>query len=140
MNKSEIGTGNASIVLVYAVLCFTVFTLISYSAAENYMTLTEAEARLVKSYYEADTLAERVLSEILASDAIPASIHGVEIKTQWDDDLKAKTAEFSINVYEEKELYVNIVFYDESYDILSWRMRRTKEWQADDYLPVFIFN
>jgi len=140
MSKSEIDIGSASIVLVFTVLCFTIFALISYSAAGNYKALTEAEARMVKSYYEADTLAERILAEILESDTIPASIHGVEIKIQQDCDLMTEIVEFSVKTNEEKELYVKLAFFVDTYDILSWRIRSTKEWRVDDSLPVLIYN
>ena len=51
MNKSGIGIGSASVVLVFAVLCLTIFALISYTAAINDKALTEVEVRLVKGYY-----------------------------------------------------------------------------------------
>jgi hypothetical protein len=140
MSKNEIGIGSASVVLVFTVLCFTIFALISYTAAGNYKALTEAEAKLVKSYYKADAIAERILAEILASDEIPAAIHGIEIKTRRDYDLMAEIVEFSNIISDEKELYVNVAIYMDSYDILSWRIRSTKEWRADDSLPVLIYN
>ena len=140
MNKSGIGIGSASVVLVFTVLCLTVFTLISYTAAGNDKALTDVEARLVKAYYDADTLAECVVAEMIAADTIPGSIRGVEITTQWDWELMADTAEFSCAVSEGKELYVKAVFYGDSYDILSWRMRDTGTWQTDDGLPVWSGN
>jgi len=140
MNKSGgIGIGSASVVLVFTVLCLTVFALISYTAAVNDRALAEVEAKLVKGYYDADTLAERVLAELLAADPIPAlgPVHGVEIAAKWNRELAAVTAEFSCAVSEGKELFVKVAFYDDSYDILSWRMRNTREWLADESLPVW---
>ena len=141
MNKSGIGIGSASMVLVFAVLCLTVFTLISYTAAGNDKALADVETGLVKNYYEADTLAECILAELLAADTPgPDSIRGVEITTQWDLELAAETAEFSCFVSEKKELYVKVAFYGDSYDILSWRMRNIEEWLIDDDLPVWPGN
>jgi len=139
MNKSGIGIGSASIVLVFAVLCLTIFALISYTAAANDMALTEVEVRLVKGYYEADTLAEFILAELLAADTIsaPGYIRGVKIATRWDWDLTAEIAEFSCVISDEKELHVKVAFYGDSYDILSWRMRNTGVWETDDSLPVW---
>ena len=138
MNKSGIGIGSASVVLVFAVLCLTVFTLISYTAAGNDKALTDAEARLTKGYYEADTLAERVLAELAAADTIPGSIRGVEIAAGWDGEMLVETAEFSCAVSDGRELYVKVAFFGDSYDILSWRMRNTGTWQADENLPVWL--
>ena len=137
MNKSGIGIGSASIVLVFAVLCLTIFALISYTAAANDKVLTDVEARLVKSYYEADTLAECILAELISADTIPDSIRGVNILTQWDWDLMAETAEFSCVVSNEKELCAKVALYGDSYDILIWQMRNTLEWVINNDLPVW---
>ena len=137
MNRSGIGIGSASVVMVFAVLCLTVFALISYTAAGNDKALSDVEAYLVKNYYEADTLAECILAELLAADTIPDSIRGVNIEAQWDPELEAETAEFSCTISDEKELYVKMAFYVDSYDILSWRMRDTGTWLIDDDLPVW---
>ena len=137
MNKSGIGIGSASVVLVFAVLCLTIFALISYTAALNDRALTEVEIRLVKGYYEADTLAEFILAEILAADNIPDYTRGVTIETRWDWDLMAETVEFSCVISDEKELYVKVAFYGDSYDILSWRIQNTREWAIDTGLPVW---
>ena len=137
MNKSGIGIGSASVVLVFAVLCLTIFALISYSAAANDKALMDVEVRLVKNYYKADTLAECILSELIAADRIPDYVRGVKITARWDWDLMAETAEFSCVVSDGKELYVKTVFYGDEYNILSWRMRNTGLWETEDDLPVW---
>ena len=138
MNKSGIGIGSASVVLVFVVLCLTVFALISYTAAGNYKALTDVEAGLVKGYYEADALAERILAELVASDETVGSVLGAEITVGRDLELEAETAEFSCVVSDKKELYVKAAFYEDCYDILSWRMRDTGTWTTDDGLPVWL--
>jgi hypothetical protein len=137
MNKSGFGIGSASVVLVFVTLCFTILTLISYTAARNGKMLADAEAAMVKSYYGADTLAEDILAAILACDTIPGAVRGVEIAAEWDRDLAAETAEFSCIVSDVKELYVKVALYKDSYDILSWRMRDIREWRTDGDLPVW---
>ena len=84
-------------------------------------------------------MAEFILAEILAADTILASgyIRGVKVTTRWDSDLMAKTAEFSCIIFGEKELHVKVAFFEDSYDILSWRMRNTGVWEPDHSLPVW---
>lgn len=136
MNKSGIGVGSASIVLIFAVLCLTIFTLITYMSANTEMALANAEAELVKSYYEADTLAERIIDELVSGAS--GNVLGAEIKSEWDWDMLADITEFSCPMSERKELYVKIALYeDNSYDILSWRMRDAGEWETDAALPVW---
>jgi hypothetical protein len=54
MDKKGMGIGSASLVLIFAVLCLTVFALISLSAAQNDKALADANAALVKAYYETE--------------------------------------------------------------------------------------
>ena len=137
MNRSGIGIGSASVVLVFAVLCLTVFAVISYTSAAGGKALSDVEASLVKSYYEADTIAECILAELLTADTIPDSVRGVEVTAKIDPELAAETVEFSCAVSDGKELNVRIALYENSYDILNWRMRNTGTWQIDDDLPVW---
>jgi len=137
MGKSGIGVGSASIVLVFAVLCLTIFSLITFVVAGNDKALTDAKVQLVSGYYEADALAELVLMDILAADTIPDSSRGVDIHTRWDDELEAETTYFFCNISDIKALYVNLALREDSFDILSWRMWDTDDWEFDDSINVW---
>ena len=137
MGKGGMGVGSASIVLVFAVLCLTIFSLITYVVAGNDKALIDAQVRLVTGYYEADSLAEQILVDILEADTIPASIHGVEIHTRWDDDLGADTTYFFCRISDVKALYVNLALRDDSFDILSWRMWDMHVWEYDSSINIW---
>ena len=137
MKKGGIGVGSASIVLVFAVLCLTVFSLITFVVAGNDSALVEAEAQLVKGYYEADTLAEHIVAQIIQSDATPDTVRGIDIKTGVDDSSGAEIAYFFCPVSDIKDLYVRLAIRDGSYDILSWKLCDTNEWVVDDSLSVW---
>ena len=136
-NKGGIGVGSASIVLVFAVLCLTVFSLITYVVASNDKALVDAEARLVTGFYEADALAERVIAEILESGLVPGNVQGVDIESQWDDFLGAELVEFTCPISEKKALYVRLAVYENSHDVLSWQMYDTDQWDFNDRLNVW---
>ena len=137
MGKSGIGVGSASIVLVFAVLCLTVFSLITFVVAGNDKTLVDAKVSLVTSYYEADALAEQILVDLLAADTIPGTIRGVDINTGWDETIGVETIYFFCNISDIKALYVNLVIHEDSFDILSWRMYDTDVWEFDDSINVW---
>ena len=117
MNKGGIGVGSASIVLVFAVLCLTVFALITLVVAGNDKALVDAEAQLVIGYYEADALAELILVEILESDTIPTVVRGINIESVWNKELGAEIVFFFCPVTDNKALYVRLAIRDDSYDI-----------------------
>ena len=137
MGKGGIGVGSASIVLVFAVLCLTIFSLITFVVAGNDKALVDAKVHLVSGYYEADALAEQILVDILKADAVPETIRGVDIYTEWNDELETDTTYFFCSISNIKALYVNIAIRDDSFDILSWRMWDTDEWEFDDSLNVW---
>ena len=140
MNKGGVGVGSASIILVFAVLCLTVFSLITFVVAGNDKILAESESRFVLGYYEADGLAERVLNEILKTELgiTPDSILGVDIESEYDMAMGSTVFFYSCPLSDEKELYVKLSRSYDSYDILSWRMRDTGEWEMDTSLNVFM--
>jgi len=141
-NKSGIGVGSASIVLVFAVLCLTIFSLITFVVAGNEKRLVDAKVELVTGYYDADSLAEHIIMDILALDDatienIPGTIRGVEINTRMDEELGTDTIYFLCQISDIKALYVNLILHDGSYTILSWRMYDTDEWIFDDSINVW---
>jgi len=137
MSKSGIGVGSASIVLVFAVLCLTIFSLITFVVAGNDKALVDAKAEMVTGYYKADTLAELILADILSPGETPAEIRGVKINTGFDDNLNSETTFFFCDISESKALYVNLILHDDSFDILSWRMYDKDEWEIDDSINVW---
>ena len=137
MKRSGIGVGSASIVLVFAVLCLTVFSLITLVVAGNDKVLVDAEAQLVTGYYEADTLAEHIVEEIVQADTIPESVLGIDIATDYDFSSGKEIAYFFCPISNQKVLYVRLAVNNDSCDILSWRMWDTDDWVIDDSLNVW---
>ncbi|MCL2373133.1 MAG: hypothetical protein FWC78_07000 [Defluviitaleaceae bacterium] len=134
--------GAASAVLVFAVLCLAIFTAVSYVSALNEQTLVRNELHLVQAYYQADTFAEKILAEILATGYVPEYVNGIQIHSYWDLDHGIVT--FVHPISENVDLYVSLRFeYDmltaqiESYEILAWRMHSAGEWIADESLNVW---
>jgi len=144
MNKGGIGAGSASIVLVFAVLCLTIFSLITFIVAENGKALVDAEARFVVGYYNADAQAERIVAELLKTDTIPPAINGVEITTE--DGLsqgfgpETEVVSFSCEIPKSSMvLFVRLIINnDRTYEILSWKMQDTAYWDTDVFLDLWV--
>ena len=138
MNKgSGIGVGSASIVLVFAVLCLTVFSLITFVVAGNNKVLADNEAKLVTGFYEAEAKAERILAEIIETKTLSGSILGVDISSMWAMEMDADIVSFACPVSDSKSLYVDVAIYTDSFDVLCWRMRDNGEWETDDSLNLW---
>ena len=137
MKSGGIGVGSASIVLVFAVLCLTVFSLITYVVAGNSKALTDSEANFVTGYYKADALAESIVAQIMENGSIPDNACGIDITSDLDSGTGAETASFICPISDLKELYVCIAVYEDSYEILSWRMFDIGKWAVDDSIEVW---
>ena len=137
MNSGGLGVGSASIILIFAVLCLTVFSLITFYVAENDKALVDAKAEAVVSFYEADARAEAVVAEIMSSDTLPATINGVSIHSEIMQESMMEIIYFMTQISNISALYVSLTHSDNSFNILSWKMVITDEWNIDDSLNVW---
>ena len=60
----RLGTGTSSILMIFVVLCLTVFGVLSFSTASADQRLTDKALDGVTAYYAADALAEEALAQI----------------------------------------------------------------------------
>lgn len=139
MNKTDIGVGSVSIILVFTVLCLTIFAVLTYATANTDKTLADAAVQMAERYYAADTLAEQILAEIMEADNIPESIRGVDILNEWDWEEGIEHVVFSCPISDTRELYVDVAISFDSYDVLIWKIRNAGEsvWETDKGLPVW---
>ena len=72
--SATINAGGAIIIIIFVVLCLTIFSLLSFTTAFADKRLSDRTLLGVQQYYEADTLAERMLAAVwtqcLAHDGI----------------------------------------------------------------------
>ena len=131
------GIGSASLVLMFAVLCMTIFTLISLSSAVTDKAMADAQEKFVKDYYDADVRAEYVLAEILKADFIPETVGEVSVVTRRDQDSGARIASFVCVMSDKKELSVEIAIFESAFDVLKWKVQDIGKWEIDTSLPVW---
>ena len=114
--------GGVSLLVVFAVLCLTVFALLSLATAQADVRLAEASARSVKAYYAADCRAQELLARL-------------------------KNGEFPEDVYLEGEHYVYEVPISDSqklavelsrdFTVLRWQAISAREWENDETLDIW---
>ena len=68
---SPVAVGGSSLLVIFAVLCMTVFALLSLSSVQAERRLADAATQSVVSYYEADLQAEIILARLRSGEAIP---------------------------------------------------------------------
>ena len=117
--------GICSVLVIFAVLCLTVFAVLSVSTVQGHLRLADSSRSAVTGYYQADCEAERILAQ-LRGGSIPENVHR-------DDHLYSYTCPIS----DTQMLAVLVKVENGDYQILRWQTVSTADWEAEDKLPVW---
>lgn len=117
--------GGSSLLVIFAVLCLTVFALLSLSTVQADGRLGDAAAAAVSDYYRADCQAETVLAQ-LRQGQMP---EGVTVR----DGVCSYTCPIS----DTQELAVEVYLEGADYTVLRWQAVPTAQWQPDDGLELW---
>lgn len=124
--------GGSSLLVIFAVLCLTVFAMLSMSTVQAEDRLRDASAKAVEGYYAADLQAETVLAHLRAGQ-IPEGVDLIEGENVL--------AVYSCPVSDTQSLEVEIEFENglgDSYKILRWQTVYTADWEPDSSLGVWL--
>lgn len=118
--------GGVSLLVVFAVLCLTVFSLLSLSTVQADRRLADASVRAVEDYYTADCAAQEILARLRLGE-IPESV-----SVQGDQYL------YSCPISESQSLEVTVeVDLDGSYTVLRWQAVPAGEWDGGGGLDIW---
>jgi len=117
--------GGASLLVVFAVLCLTVFALLSLTTVQADRRLADASVQSVTDYYAADYEAQVILAHLRAGE-VP---EGVE----QNGDVYTYTCPISST----QDLEVEVQIQGADYKVLRWNMAFSGEWVSDDSLNLW---
>ena len=117
--------GGSSLLVIFTVLCLTIFALLGLETVRASCRLTDAAAQSVYSYYIADAQAQDVLAMIRAGE-VPQGV-------LCEDGVYY----YSCPISDRQALNVSVRVDGEDYEILYWQCVATAAWQADDSLIVW---
>ena len=127
-NERRMGTpivGGSSLLVIFAVLCLTVFALLGLSTVQAGGRLSKTMADSVAAYYEADCEAEEIYARLRAGE-VPAGV------TQIGDTYK-----YACPVAEVNELQVELRQDGDQWEVIRWKTVSTVEWESDDSLDLW---
>ena len=101
--------GASSLFVIFAVLCLTVFTLLTLSTANADRKLSDVAANAACDYYKADLEAEKIVS-LLRRGEIP---DGVEVNKS--------IYSFSCDISPTQTLFVELSCEDGLWTVLRWQ-------------------
>ena len=127
-SKSSPLVGASSLLVIFAVLCLTVFALLSLSSMQASQRLRDSSAAAVSAYYEADCAAEEIFARLRGGE-MPAGVSA-------DGD----SYSYSCKISETQELSVLLRKDEGGWTVLRWQSLSTAKWEPDDSIPVWDGN
>lgn len=116
--------GGSSLLVVFAVLCLTVFSLLSLSSVLAEKRMADAAAQAMIDYYEADLEAEAIFACLRTGE----TVSGVEID--------GNTYRYGCSITENQILNVELVKNTDGWTVKRWQVIAQSE-PINEALPVW---
>ena len=116
--------GISSSLVIFTVLCLTVFALLSLSTVQAEKRLSQSSAQAVENYYRADCQAETIFAQLRAG-ALPREV-----------TLAQGVYRYSVPIGEELTLQVELTRVEDRWKVLRWQAL-APERELVDGLPVW---
>lgn len=145
---TRIGVGYVSVMLIFAVICLTIFAVLSFTAAVSTDSFNDRSGEFMRQYYAADTSAKETLSDLndCALEAVDSgffedvfqeaagSMEGVTVRRVQG----GFSVSYAVTINERQELAVDIVFDSSGkYKIELWQSREVAEEESGSHLGVW---
>ncbi len=117
--------GGISLLVVFAVLCLTVFALLTLTTVQADSRLGDSSLQAVTDYYAADCKAQKILA-LLRAGEMPEGV------TKEGDYYQ-----YTCPVSENQNLEVSVSLEGDTYEILYWRAVPVEKEQAEESLNVW---
>lgn len=122
--------GGVSLLVVFAVLCLTIFALLSLTTVQADVRLADATVQAVSDYYAADCQAQEILARLRNGE----TVEGVETEGQGG----YVVLRYTVPISDAQELQVEIGQHpDLSCEVLRWQAAPTEEWVGNDDLDLW---
>lgn len=122
--KHRMIPGISSIILIFLILCLSVFSLLSISDAKSALSFAERHAESVRSYYRADAAGQAFIRDCR--------------KSGWKSDAASDTIIHEIPMESGQVLYIELSADGNS--ILSYYVYNSSDYVIDSHIPVWTGN
>ena len=124
-NPSSGTPGGSALMVVFAVLCLTVFAILVLSTVLSDAKRSDSYAEGVSAYYAAEAEAEETIATLRAGVWVPG--------VSYQDGIYS----FSCEISDTKALAVRVRIGDGSWEVLSKNVVYTAGWQAEGGVTVW---
>ena len=114
-----ISIGSSTLIMIFAIVCLVVFSLLTYKTAINEYNLAKKSSNEVKLYYEADSKAINIKRKIEKNIKHNKTVKGlVEKQENKNGNIYYS---YSVNVSKNKKLSVKLLKKEKNLTIVKWK-------------------
>lgn len=131
--KKEIGinVGLTTLIMIFAVLCIVVFSVLTYKTALYEKKLAVKTANATKEYYAADYKANEVMEQLKSR---LDKGKGIDSLVSYNNSGKIK---YSVKINDNSNLNVELKNNGKKLKIIRWEITTTKTEKFDDTLKLW---
>lgn len=108
--------GGISLLVVFGVLCLTVFALLTLGTVQADCRLSDASVKAVADYYAADLQAEKIYAQLRAGETLA------------DVAVDGNIYIYTCHISDTQELMVRLRREETGWQVLQWQAVSTVEW------------
>lgn len=117
--------GASSLLVIFSVLCFTAFALLSLSTVKADERLADASCESVQAYYQADCEAEEILGRLRSGETVDKVIQ------------KNNYYAYSCPVSDTQVLSVVVEIDGADYRVHQWKLEEITQWKTKEYIELY---
>ena len=117
--------GGSSLLVIFAVLCLTVFALLGLSTVQADGRLSQLSARAVAEYYQADCRAEETFARLRRGELPEGVTRAGNIYS------------YTCPVSDTQQLRVELRKEEAGWTVVRWQSESVAEWESDDRLNIW---
>lgn len=147
LKSSGIGVGYVSVMIIFVVICLTIFAVFSFRAANSNDVFNERSGEYLREYYAADIEAKEILARLdeAAFNARSANAFDRDFRSAAEEmnvNLSMMqggfTADYTVDINDRQYISVSVNFFsDKEYEITRWQnVSRSSEY-SDQHINVW---
>lgn len=130
--------GSATLVMLFSVICLTIFAVLAVVTANNSWTLAEKSADAVTNYYAADSIAIEICNQITTTYQAENQLIAPEgYDCQLEELANETRLSYWVAIDDNQSLWVELVASQGTIQIAHWQVAYTGTWSADQTITVW---
>lgn len=139
-----VNIGGASIIMVFSVLCLTIFSVLTLVSANAESLLANKSAKVISDFYKADEQATEKLANVYQIIDEQSNLQNIKTdveKISKDVLVEEKSGALYIYYFEiiddNQQLNVALRTDGKKVDIVNWKIENTDQWEPDNGLGLW---